>query len=420
MGRSVSISGDGTRVALAAPLNDGTALLAGHVRVFEKDIYGYWNQLGSDIDGDAYADYFGTSISLSDDGNRLIISSPFHDSYSGHAKVFEYSSINGWEQLGSDIDGDFEEYLGASVSINGDGSVIAVGVTKDVGSCPYSGTVRVYQYSSGNWQQKGDDLNGFGACDRFGSDVSLDDYGDRIAVLSNMSHLETNQSTVYFYNYSSSSNNWQDVGNTYNIEEYANNVELSESGSIALIGDVNHIVDYNGQPLPVGELRFHYASFLFDENLSASSLSLGDTTAGSLTVDSVVIDNTTIGHSSDTDLMTLANGSLTVAGDITLSSDARLKSNIVALGPTLVGLLQLEAKSYTMKADKDQKRKIGLLAQEVQKVFPELVTEDKKGMLAVNYQALVPVLINALKEQEENYNELEESLEILENKFLDK
>jgi hypothetical protein len=39
-------------------------------------------------------------------------------------------------------------------------------------------------------------------------------------------------------------------------------------------------------------------------------------------------------------------------------------------------------------------------------------------MLAVNYQALVPVLINALKEQEDNYNELEKSLEILEKKVL--
>jgi flagellar biosynthesis chaperone FliJ len=71
-----------------------------------------------------------------------------------------------------------------------------------------------------------------------------------------------------------------------------------------------------------------------------------------------------------------------------------------------------------MKNDVEQKQKIGLLAQEVQKVFPELVSEDNNGMLAVNYQALVPVLINALKEQENNYNELEKSLEILEKEIL--
>jgi hypothetical protein len=159
--------------------------------------------------------------------------------------------------------------------------------------------------------------------------------------------------------------------------------------------------------------------FLFPNTITATSLtSSAATTAGSLTVDSVVIDGTTIGHSSDSDLMTLASGSLTVAGDVTISSDARLKSNIVALGPTLISLLQLEAKSYTMKNDAEQKQKIGLLAQEVQKVFPALVSEDNNGMLAVNYQALVPVLINALKEQENNYNELEKSLEMLEKEVL--
>jgi hypothetical protein len=47
--------------------------------------------------------------------------------------------------------------------------------------------------------------------------------------------------------------------------------------------------------------------------------------------------------------------------------------------------------------------KIGLLAQDVQKVLPELVKEsdDKQGTLSVNYQGLIPVLINAIKEQQE-------------------
>jgi hypothetical protein len=161
--------------------------------------------------------------------------------------------------------------------------------------------------------------------------------------------------------------------------------------------------------------------FLFPNTITATSLtSSAATTVGSLTVDNVVMDGATIGHSSDTDLMTLASGSLTVAGDVILSSDARLKSNIVTLGPTLISLMQLDAKRYTMKADKEQKQKIGLLAQEVQKVFPELVSEDKNGMLAVNYQALVPVLINALKEQEGNYKELEKELSELETLIKEK
>jgi hypothetical protein len=53
-----------------------------------------------------------------------------------------------------------------------------------------------------------------------------------------------------------------------------------------------------------------------------------------------------------------------------------------------------------MKKDTNHKKKIGLLAQDIEKVFPELVTETN-DIKSVNYQGLVPVLINAMKEQDE-------------------
>jgi len=59
------------------------------------------------------------------------------------------------------------------------------------------------------------------------------------------------------------------------------------------------------------------------------------------------------------------------------------------------------------------KQKIGVLAQEIQEVFPELVSEDDNEMLAVNYQGLVPVLINALKEQQSEIDELKEMVQEL-------
>ena len=93
---------------------------------------------------------------------------------------------------------------------------------------------------------------------------------------------------------------------------------------------------------------------------------------------------------------TTVSNDLTVSGDVVISSDARLKSNIVSLGSTLPKLLQIDGKSYEMKG----KQKIGVLAQEIKEVFPELVSEDDNEMLAVNYQGLVPILINALKEQQ--------------------
>jgi hypothetical protein len=108
---------------------------------------------------------------------------------------------------------------------------------------------------------------------------------------------------------------------------------------------------------------------------------------------------------------TTVGNDLTVEGDVVVSSDARLKANIVSLGATLAKLLLIDGKSYTMK--KDGKQKIGVLAQDIQKVFPELVSTDDRDMLAVNYQGLVPVLINALKEQDAKMKEQQSDIDEL-------
>jgi len=101
------------------------------------------------------------------------------------------------------------------------------------------------------------------------------------------------------------------------------------------------------------------------------------------------------------------DGSATLSGDLTINSDARLKSNIISLGSTLAKLLMIDGKSYTMKTNESES-KIGLLAQDVQKAFPELVktTNDSDKTLSVNYQGLIPVLINAIKEQQKQIKQL--------------
>ncbi|MGD1998379.1 MAG: tail fiber domain-containing protein, partial [Flavobacteriaceae bacterium] len=111
-----------------------------------------------------------------------------------------------------------------------------------------------------------------------------------------------------------------------------------------------------------------------------------------------------LGYSDPSDAVTiLFDGTTTIAGDLSINSDARLKANIISLGSTLAKLLQIDGKTYTMKKDDNKKQKIGVLAQDIEKVFPELVSESN-GVKSVNYQGLVPVLINALKEQDTKLN----------------
>ena len=159
-----------------------------------------------------------------------------------------------------------------------------------------------------------------------------------------------------------------------------------------------------------------YGSLAIGHYNSSGSSITNSATAFNIANTAFVIGNGTSGNLSDA-FKVMFNGdvtvsnNLTVVGDVEVQSDVRLKSNIVSLGSTLSKLLQIDGKSYEMKG----KQKIGVLAQEIQEVFPELVSEDDNEMLAVNYQGLVPVLINALKEQDEIIKSQEQRLSKVEN-----
>ena len=150
-----------------------------------------------------------------------------------------------------------------------------------------------------------------------------------------------------------------------------------------------------------------FASVVIGQYNSSGSSVTNNATSFNTANTAFVIGNGTASNAKSDAFKVLFNGDatvsndLTVSGDVVISSDARLKSNIVSLGSTLPKLLQIDGKSYEMKG----KQKIGVLAQEIKEVFPELVSEDDNEMLAVNYQGLVPVLINALKEQDAKMNE---------------
>lgn len=95
----------------------------------------------------------------------------------------------------------------------------------------------------------------------------------------------------------------------------------------------------------------------------------------------------------------LGNGNAWLQGILTENSDARLKTNIQRIGNTLQNIHQLNGYTYNWIAkDRDQGLQTGLLAQELQKVYPQLVKEDEKGILSVNYSGLIPVLLEAIKE----------------------
>jgi hypothetical protein len=90
-GYSVSLSSDGSTVAVGAIFNDGTGTDAGHVRIY-KNISGTWTQVGADIDGEAAGDWSGYSVSLSSDGSTVAIGAIYNDgngAQAGHVRILK-------------------------------------------------------------------------------------------------------------------------------------------------------------------------------------------------------------------------------------------------------------------------------------------------------------------------------------------
>ncbi len=183
-GYSVSLNADGSVVAIGARYNDGNGHQAGHVRVYENQS-GTWTQIGADIDGEAETDQSGFSVSLSADGSVVAIGADHNDGNgtdAGHVRVYENQSGT-WTQIGADIDGEAaDDGSGWSVSLNADGSVVAIGAYGNDGSGSDAGHVRVYENQSGTWTQIGTDIDGEMAGDNSGWSVSLNADGSAVAI----------------------------------------------------------------------------------------------------------------------------------------------------------------------------------------------------------------------------------------------
>jgi hypothetical protein len=100
------------------------------------------------------------------------------------------------------------------------------------------------------------------------------------------------------------------------------------------------------------------------------------------------------------------NGDARATGNITAYSDARVKENIVTIDNALEKTLALRGVYYTRTDKEDKSQKMGVIAQEIQQILPQVVSEDHNGMLSVAYGNIVGILIEAIKELKAEIDEL--------------
>jgi hypothetical protein len=267
-GWSVSLSDDGLRLAVGINRNDTTAVHSGMVRVYQYDAdggndgNGQWDQMGSDLDlvGTGQYQYFGHAVSLSGNGNFVAVGATEgnQDAYTDYVKVYKWNppvegqTDGSWTQEGAMLAGlyQYNDSTGDSVSLNHDGSVIAIGVSNANTNGVNSGMVRVYKRNADDmstpigWTQIGH-FAGSWENDEYGTSVSLSDNRDdtnnegkmRLAISApyhsgNLGHVQ-----VYEY---VSDNNWSRLGSDIDGTSIGGNfgisVSLSLDGNTVAIG----------------------------------------------------------------------------------------------------------------------------------------------------------------------------------------
>ena len=110
----------------------------------------------------------------------------------------------------------------------------------------------------------------------------------------------------------------------------------------------------------------------------------------------------------------MVSGSIKASGTVVQGSDSRLKEDIYPIDNALSRIENIDGVYFTYK-DSGEKS-IGVIAQDIQKILPEVVSEDNNGYLGVNYSGIVPVLIEAVREQNSIIKDLEDRISDLENK----
>ena len=243
-GSSVALSSDGSTVAIGAHLNDGNGTDAGHVRIY-KNISGTWTQQGSDIDGENEGQESGWSVALSSDGSIVAIGADcngFNDSNSGYVRVYKNTSGT-WTQIGSDINGEKSYDLsGYSVSLSGDGSIVAIGAPYNRGNGPNAGHVRVYKNISGTWTQQGSDIDGEGdgPNGNSGWSVSLSSDGSIVAIGAPRNTSDSGPNAGHVRVYKNISGTWtqqgSDIDGARQSDQSGWSVSLSSDGSTVARG----------------------------------------------------------------------------------------------------------------------------------------------------------------------------------------
>lgn len=192
---------------------------------------------------------------------------------------------------------------------------------------------------------------------------------------------------------------------------FDNDIQINGSGNVitTLLGLINgnttNIDNLDGSFVTLGTKQDITASKVFDEIVGFKQ---GMKIGGALESASIAAGNNGFVEINGE----VGNTSLFASHDIVAFSDASVKDNIRPIANPLQKIKRLNGRIYTRNDIKDkEKENMGLIAQEVDQVVPEVVSCLSDGKMGVAYQNLVPLLIEGIKDQQKQIDQLKKQIE---------
>ena len=274
-GYSVTMSSDGTRIAVGAPTNGVGGSSYGHVRVYDL-IGSTWTQVGQDIDGENAGDRLGVSVAMSADGSRVAIGAYLYDSYRGRVEIYDYIGSS-WTLVGSSIPGEVaNDQFGWSVAMSSDGSRVAIGAKYNDGGPDNSGHVRVYQYSGSQWNKIGQDIEGENNGGQSGYSVAMSSDGSRVAI--GAPYNDAGQVRVYdligsTWTQAKKNASSPDIDGDVAGDRFGYSIAMSADGSRVAIGAILSDVPSNSGHTRVFNITTEVIGIIYEDHLLNTSAS---------------------------------------------------------------------------------------------------------------------------------------------------
>ena len=338
LGEALALSGNGTRLAVGVPGKDTNGVTTGGetgtVQVYEFTTD--WTLLGAEIPGVEDLSAFGSAVSLDQTGTALAVGATSYTgggaSSIGQVRTYRYNG-SAWEAKGSTkstFDGTGNQVLGSSVSLSNDGDRLAIGAPTDFFGVTNIGSVQVWDYASENWTQVGSDINSNLDGDAFGQRIELSGDGTHF-VVGATNYLDPDNKNGHAQVWKLNVDTWDQVDVTLTGEAdsdaFGTSVAISNDGSMVGIGapvnagggaDAGHVRVYEFGVANVAPMITASQSFSVDENVVEGTI-VGTAQATDINVGTTFSDWTiTAGNDANNFLIDSGTGTITVGNSPSL------------------------------------------------------------------------------------------------------